>query len=73
MYSIPNFGSVPVRGICKTVEPVFGTMTNYLGTRKINTIGIRQTNKIMLIPAVAYKLRKYLKFNRNGYKYGKKG
>jgi len=47
-----------------TVEPVFGTLINYLGMRKINTIGIRQANKNMLMAAVAYNLKKYLKFER---------
>ena len=30
--------------------------------RKMNTIGIRQANKNMLMAAVAYNLKKYLKF-----------
>jgi len=30
--------------------------------RKINTIGIQQANKVMLLAAVAYNLKKYLKF-----------
>jgi len=47
-----------------TVEPVFGSLINYLGMRKINTIGIRQANKNMLMAAVAYNLKKYLKFER---------
>jgi transposase len=45
-----------------TVEPVFGTLINYLGMRKMNTIGIRQANKNMLMAAVAYNLKKYMKF-----------
>jgi len=45
-----------------TVEPVFGTLIEHLGMRKMNTIGIRQANKNMLMAAVAYNLRKYLKF-----------
>jgi transposase len=47
-----------------TVEPVFGTLINHLGMRKMNTIGIRQANKNMLMAAVAYNLKKYLKFDR---------
>jgi transposase len=46
-----------------TVEPVFGTLINHLGMRKMNTIGIRQANKNMLMAAVAYNLKKYLKFD----------
>ena len=45
-----------------TVEPVFGTLTQYMGLRKINTIGIRQANKVMHLSAMAYNLKKYLKF-----------
>jgi hypothetical protein len=47
-----------------TVEPVFGTLIEYLGMRKMNTIGIRQANKNMLMAAVDYNLKKYLKFDR---------
>ncbi len=45
-----------------TVEPVFGTLTQFLGLRKINTIGIKQANKIMHMAAIAYNIKKYLKF-----------
>ena len=45
-----------------TVEPVFGTLTQYLGLRKINTLGIQQANKGMHLSAIAYNLKKYLKF-----------
>lgn len=46
-----------------TVEPVFGTLIEHLGMRKMNTVGIRQANKNMLLAAVAYNLKKYLKFD----------
>ena len=50
-----------------TVEPVFGTLTlpiaiGNMGLRKINTIGIGQANKVMHMSAIAYNLKKYLKF-----------
>ncbi|MFI0430616.1 transposase [Mariniflexile sp. HMF6888] len=45
-----------------TVEPVFGILTQFLGLRKVNTIGIRQANKCMQLSAIAYNLKKYLKF-----------
>ncbi len=48
-----------------TVEPVFGTLTQFLGMRKVNTIGIQQANKVMIMAAVAYNLKKYLKFTAN--------
>jgi len=46
------------------VEPVFGSLINHLGIRKMNTIGIRQANKNMLMAAVAYNLKKYLNYAR---------
>ena len=45
-----------------TVEPVFGTLTQFMGMRKINTIGINQANKVMHMAAMAYNLKKLLKF-----------
>lgn len=45
-----------------TVEPVFGTLTQFMGMRKVNTIGIKQASKVMLMSATAYNLKKYLKF-----------
>jgi transposase len=45
-----------------TVEPVFGTLTQFMGLRKINTIGLKQANKVMHMSAIAYNLKKYLKF-----------
>jgi len=48
------------------VEPVFGVLTQYLGLRKINTKGLSQANKVMHMSAIAYNLKKYLKFiNKN--------
>lgn len=51
-----------------TVEPVFGTLTQFLGMRKINTRGIAAANKCMLLSAVAYNLKKYLKFEQKRIK-----
>ena len=45
-----------------TVEPVFGTLTQFMGLRKVNTIGLKQANKCMQLSAIAYNLKKYLKF-----------
>jgi len=45
-----------------TVEPVFGTLTQFIGMRKINTIGPKQANKVTHLSAKAYNLKKYLKF-----------
>ncbi|WP_229702485.1 transposase, partial [Maribacter cobaltidurans] len=47
-----------------TVEPVFGTLIEFMGLRKINTIGLKQANKAMHLSAIAYNLKKYLKFDQ---------
>ncbi|MEM7549699.1 MAG: transposase [Bacteroidota bacterium] len=48
-----------------TVEPVFGTLIRFMSLRKVNTIGIKQANKVMLMAGVAYNIKKYLKFIQN--------
>jgi len=53
-----------------TVEPVFGTLTQFMGLRKINTIGLKQANKVMHMSAIAYNLKKYLKFTQKRVKSG---
>mgnify|MGYP001598653420 CR=1 FL=1 len=45
-----------------TVEPVLGTLLNFLNMKRINTRGIRQANKHVLMAALTYNLKKYLKF-----------
>lgn len=49
-----------IRG--STVEPVLGTLVNYLGMRRVNTRGLQQANKCMLMAAVAYNLKKLMKW-----------
>jgi len=44
-----------------TVEPVIGTLVNYLGMKRVNTKGLLQANKCLTIAAVAYNLKKLLK------------
>jgi hypothetical protein len=46
----------------KTVEPVLGTLINFLNMRKINSRGMEQANKHVLMAALTYNLKKYLKF-----------
>lgn len=53
-----------------TVEPVLGTLTQFMGLRKVNTMGLRQANKCMQMAAIAYNLKKYLKFIENRVKSG---
>jgi len=47
-----------------TVEPAFGTLINFLGMRKVNTIGIQGAHKQMTLAACAYNLKKLLKFSK---------
>lgn len=46
----------------KTVEPVLGTLLNFMGMRRVNTRGIKQANKHIMMAAMAYNLQKYLRF-----------
>lgn len=45
-----------------TVEPVIGTLINFVGIRRVNTKGIHQANKCLLMAAIAYNLKKLMKF-----------
>jgi len=47
-----------------TVEPVFGSLINFLGMRKVNTIGLDQAIKCMLMAATAFNLKKLLNYAR---------
>jgi hypothetical protein len=48
----------------RTVEPVLGTLINFLNMRKINTRGMAQANKHVLMAALCYNLKKLMNFNR---------
>jgi hypothetical protein len=45
-----------------TVEPVLGTLVNFLAMRRVNTGGIGLANKCMLMAAACYNLKKLLRF-----------
>jgi transposase len=45
-----------------TVEPVIGTLVDYLGMKRVNTHGLELANKCMLMAAVAYNVRKLLNY-----------
>jgi transposase len=44
-----------------TVEPVIGTLVNFLGMKRVNTHGLGLANKCVTLAAVAYNLKKLLK------------
>jgi hypothetical protein len=45
-----------------TVEPVFGNLLHHYGLRRVNTRGQAAAHKAMLLSAVAYNLKKLLKY-----------
>ena len=45
-----------------TVEPVLGTLINHHNLKRINSRGMAQANKHVLLAALCYNLKKYLKF-----------
>jgi len=45
-----------------TVEPVLGTLINFLNMRRVNTRGIDLANKHVLMSALTYNLKKYLRY-----------
>ena len=47
----------------KTVEPVLGTLLNFMNMKRLNTRGIQQANKHIIMAVLAYNLKKYLKFH----------
>jgi hypothetical protein len=47
------------------VEPVLGTLINFLAMKRVNTRGINLANKCMLMAAIAYNLKKMMKFKSN--------
>lgn len=46
----------------RTVEPVLGTLINFTNMRRVNTRGIAQATKHVLMAALTYNLKKYMKF-----------
>ena len=45
-----------------TVEPVWGTLINFTGMKRLNARGIKAANKMLLLAATVYNLKKWLKF-----------
>jgi hypothetical protein len=45
-----------------TVEPVFGSLIQHYGLRKVNVRGKSGAHKVMVLAATAFNLKKYLKF-----------
>ncbi len=45
-----------------TVEPVWGTLINFMGMKRINARGLAAANKTLILAAACYNLKKWLKF-----------
>lgn len=45
-----------------TVEPVFGSLMNNMGMKKVLPKSISTVNKVFIMTAIAYNLKKYMKF-----------
>jgi transposase len=46
------------------VEPVLGTLLNFLGMRRLNARGKSAAHKVMLLAAVTYNIKKLLRYDR---------
>jgi len=45
----------------RTIEPVFGSLLQHYGLRRVNTRGRSSAQKTMLLTAIAFNLKKLLK------------
>ena len=57
-----RYGKRMMRIRSATVEPVLGSLINYYGLRQINTRSRETAAKVMYLAAMAYNLKKYLRF-----------
>ncbi|MFN2440959.1 MAG: transposase, partial [Chitinophagaceae bacterium] len=48
-----------------TVEPVLGTLINFMGLRRVWSRGLKGANKFMLGAAIAYNLKKWLNYSES--------
>lgn len=58
----PNYSRFLTKRRSSRVEPVLGTLINYQNMRRVNTRGMKNANKHVLMAALTYNLKKYLKF-----------
>lgn len=45
-----------------TVEPVWGTLINFTGMKRLHARGLQAANKMLLLAATVYNLKKWLKY-----------
>ena len=58
----PNYTRFLTKRRSSRVEPVLGTLINHHNMKRINSRGMSQANKHVLMAALTYNLKKYLKF-----------
>ena len=58
----PNYTRFLTKRRSSRVEPVLGTLINYHNMKRVNTRGINNANKHVLMAALTYNLKKFLKF-----------
>ncbi len=56
----------------KTVEPVLGTLINFTGMKRMNTKGLRLATKCMIMAAIAYNIKKLMKYSKSKMESGVK-
>ncbi len=54
-------GRIMKRKRSSTVEPVWGTLINFTGMKRINTRGLAAANKCLILAAACYNLKKWMK------------
>jgi len=64
LISNPQYAKKISRIRSRTVEPVLGTMLNFLNMKRLNTRGMSSANKHVLLSALCYNLKKLMKFYR---------
>ena len=57
-----NYAKKIVRVRSNTVEPIIGTLVNFTLMKRVNTRGIKNANKHVLMASLTYNLKKYLRF-----------
>ena len=60
----PDYAKRMSRIRSKTVEPVLGTLINFVNMKRVNTRGMALANKHVLMASLTYNLKKLLKFSR---------
>jgi Transposase DDE domain len=45
-----------------TVEPVWGTLINFMGMKRMNARGLAAANKVLILASACYNLKKWLRF-----------